>query len=165
MDLPGTLQFPKEEGTGYVYILGKGTSGKQEYALRMYSRLNTESPVRPNRVSAYAFNLTGGLGSGSYFQDPVTVGSWTMATFVIDDNPTSTWPHGYVAIYKNGNLRGRVSLSQFGVTPKASDAPFRISTRDLGSYFEGAIAKVAVYDYVLSSADIAAAYQAMTSGS
>lgn len=160
---PRTLQFPHEEGTGYVYLLGKGESGKQEYALRMYSLLNTESPVRPNRISAYAFNLAGGLGSGSYFQDPVTVGAWIMVTFIIDAHSSSAWPHGYVAIYKNGSLRGRVSLSQYGITPRASDAPFRIATRDLGSYFEGAVAKVAAYDYVLSGTDIAATYKAMVS--
>jgi hypothetical protein len=73
-----------------VYILGKGETGKQEYALRIYSLVNTESPVRPNRISAYAFNLAGGLGSGAYFQDPVMGGSWIMVTFVIDDDPTST---------------------------------------------------------------------------
>ena len=160
---PRALQFPHEEGTGYVYILGKGTTGAQEYALRMYSRVNTESPVRPNRISAYAFNLDGGLGSGSYFQDPVTVGEWIMVTFVIDANRSSAWPHGYVAIYKDGTLRGRVSLSQYGVKPEASNTPFRIGTRDLGSYFEGAIGKVAVYDYVLSGTDIAATYKAMLS--
>jgi hypothetical protein len=160
---PGTLQFPHEQGTGYVYMLGKGTTGKQEYALRMYSHSNTESPPRPNRISAYAFNLSGGLGSGSYFQDPVTVGQWMMVTFVIDDQASSAWPDGYVAIYKNAVLRGQVSLGQYDVKPQASDAPFRIGTRDLESYFQGAIGKVAVYGYVLSAADIARTYNAMIS--
>lgn len=160
---PATLQFPREEGTGYVYILGKGTTDKQEYVLRIYSAKNSESPERPNRISAYAFNLTGGLGSGSYFQDKVTVGEWIMVTFVIDAKKSSTWPDGYVAIYKNGDLRGRVSLGQYDVVPKASTAPFCIATRNFDSYFEGAIGKVAVYDYVLSNADITATYNAMFS--
>jgi len=158
---PATLQFSHETGTGYVYLLGKGTPGTQEYALRMYSHSNTEDPVRPNRISAYAFNLSGGLGSGSYFQDPVTVGQWIMVTMVIDDQASSSWPDGYIAIYKNAILRGRVSLGQYHVKPQAADAPFRIATRDLESYFQGGIAKVAVYDYVLSTADIAATYNAM----
>ena len=160
---PATLQFPKEEGTGYVYILGKGSTDKQEYALRIYSAENSEVPERPNRISAYAFNLTGGMGSGSYFQDKVKVGEWIMVTFVIDAKKSSTWPHGYIAIYKDDELRGRVSLSQYHVTPKASTAPFCVGTRNLGSYFEGAIGKVAVYDYVLSKAQIAATYSAMFS--
>ena len=121
---PATLQFEHEQGSGYVYLLGKGTNGQQEYALRMYSLLNTENPVRPNRISAYVYNLAGGLGSGSYFQDVVTPGAWILVTLVIDDKTTTKWPHGYVAIYKNASLRGRVSLDQFNVTPHASCARF-----------------------------------------
>jgi Concanavalin A-like lectin/glucanases superfamily len=158
---PKTLQFSHEEGTGYVYVLGKGTSGKYEYAMRMYSKTNTESPVRPNRISAYAWNLSGGLGSGSYFQDPVVVNQWMMVTFVIDATKSSAWPAGYVSIYKDGTLRGQVSLSQYDTKPGASDAPFRVATRELESYFQGGIGKVAVYNYVLSGADISAAYGAM----
>jgi hypothetical protein len=158
---PSTLQFPDEEGSGYVYVLGKGNAGKQEYALRMYSLTNSENPVRPNRISAYAFNLSGGLGSGSYFQSPVRAKAWMLVTFVIDAQPSATWPHGYVSIYQNSTLRGQVSLSQFGVTPQAASAPFCVGTRQLQSFFEGAVGKVAVFDYVLSPSQIAAIYGAM----
>ena len=158
---PGALQFPREEGSGYVYVLGKGTPGKQEYALRMYSRSNSEVPVRPNRISAYVFNLAGGLGSGAYFQDRVTTGKWIMVTFVMDDRPSASWPDGYVAIYKDAELRGKVSLDQYDVRPQASNAPLRIATRNLDSYFKGAIAKVAIYDYVLSRHDISLTYRTM----
>jgi hypothetical protein len=158
---PATLQFPDEEGSGYVYVLGKGTSGKQEYALRMYSLDNTEVPERPNRMSAYVFNLGGGLGSGAYFQDRLLPHAWMMVTFVIDDRPSAAWPDGYIAIYKNDELRGQVSIGQFDVTPKASTAPFRVATRQLISYFDGAIGKVAVFDYALSGQQVAAVYNAM----
>jgi hypothetical protein len=156
-------QFPQDEGTGYVYILGKGMPSEYEYALRMYSYTNTESPPRPNRVSAYVFNLDGGLGSGAYFQDTNVVGNWMMVTLVVDAQATSGWSHGYVALYKNGVQRGKVSLSQFSVKPEAASAPFRIATRSLHSYFEGAIGKVAVYDSALPQSDIAATYKAMLS--
>ena len=73
---PDTLQFADETRSGYVYWLGKGASGNQEWALRMYSQNNVEN--RPNRISAYVFNSSGGEGSGAYFQDPVTVGRWMM---------------------------------------------------------------------------------------
>jgi len=86
-----------------------------------------------------------------------------MVTFVIDDQASHTWPDGYVALYKNAVLRGRVSLGQYDVKPRASDTPFRIASRDLESYFQGAIAKVAVYGYVLSTADIAGTYNAIFS--
>jgi hypothetical protein len=158
---PATLQFPREEGSGYVYILGKGTTGKQEYALRMYSRTNTEVPERPNRVSAYVFNVGGGKGSGTYFQDRIQPDSWMMVTFIINDHSSSAWPAGYVAIYKDDQLRGQVSISQFDVTPRSAGAPLRIATRQLGSFFEGAIGKVAVFDYVLSPQQVQAIYDAM----
>jgi hypothetical protein len=162
--MPTVLQFPHNQGGGYVYILGKGITGEQEYALRMYSYSNSETPPRPNRISAYAFNLAGGKGSGAYFQDPVRPGEWIMVAFVIDSRPSARWPNGYIAIYKNGQLRASpVSLAQFNVTPRASDAPFRIGTRDLESFFEGAIGKVAVYNSVLSAQDILATYNAMVS--
>jgi hypothetical protein len=159
---PTVLQFPHNQGSGYVYILGKGVTGKQEYALRMYSYSNSEVPQRPNRISAYAFSLAGGKGSGAYFQEKVYPGQWIMVAFVIDSRPSTGWPDGYIAIYKNGQLRrSRVSLAQFNVTPEASDAPFRVGTRDLESFFEGAIGKIAVYNSVLSAQDILATYNAM----
>jgi hypothetical protein len=159
---PKTLQFPDEQGTGYVYVLGKGTTNEQEYALRIYSLSNSEVPVRPNRISAYVFNLSGGLGSGSYFQDKVQADAWVMITFAINDKPSASWPHGSVAIYKDGILRGQVSITQFDVTPQAGSAPLRIATRDLKSYFEGAIGKVALYDYILSANQILATYRTMS---
>lgn len=71
----------------------------------------------------------------------------------------------YIAIYKNGQRRGEaVSLSQFNVTSEESDAPFHIGTRDLESFFEGAIGKVAVYDGGLSDLQINATYETMVSG-
>jgi hypothetical protein len=158
-----TKQFPREEGTGYVYILGKGTTNQYEYATRMYSAVNTETPVRPNRISGYVWNLSGGLGSGAYFQDKGVVGVWIMVTMVVDAQKTSSWPNGYVALYKNGVLRGKVSLNQYDVKPQASSAPFCIGTRNLDSYFDGAIGKVAVYDSALPQSDIAATYNAMVS--
>jgi hypothetical protein len=160
---PDTRQFPREQGSGYAYILGKGTAEEQEYALRMYSYSNSENPPRPNRVSAYVFNLAGGQGSGAYFQDPVQPGTWMMVTFAVDSRPSAAWPKGYIALYKNGVLRGKVSLGQFNVTPHAATAPFRVASRDLESYFQGAVGKVAVYDSVLSAADISATYKAMLS--
>jgi hypothetical protein len=59
---PDTLNFPHWEETGYVYWIGKGDSGQQEWAFRMYNRDNTtENPPRPNRSSVYVFNPDGGL--------------------------------------------------------------------------------------------------------
>lgn len=153
---PGTLQFPHTEGSGYVYWMGKGSPNEQEYALRMYSYSNTENPPRPNRISGYVFNLSGGLGSGAYFQDAVAVGQWIHITLVINTKSTSSaYPTGYIKLYKNKSLRQTRGIDQFNVTPGAGTAPLRIATRGLNSFFLGAIGKVAVYDYELTSSQIA----------
>src|SRR2546427_348140 len=94
---PDTLSFPNSEGSGYVYWMGKGSRGRQEWVFRMYNRTNTENPPRPNRISFYVFNPDGGLGVGSYFQDPVKPGGWIQVTGVADSERTS--------IYKDGELQ------------------------------------------------------------
>ena len=158
---PDALDFPVVEGTGYVHWLGKGEAGQHEYVLRMYGLTNSEA--RPSRVSGYAYNLSGGLGSGSYFQDPVSVGEWihVVVTYNLDDLPSER-PPGSVKIYKNATLRDTTPLSQFQVTPSNGTAPLRVGTRDRRSYFLGAIGKVAVYDRELSAAQIMSHYQMMT---
>ena len=147
---PETLQFQHSESDGYVYWLGKGRPGAQEYAGRMYSLRNTAN--RPNRISGYVFNLDGGLGSGSYFQDKLTKGDWIHVTLVFGN---------LIKIYKGGVLRQTVPLSQFDVHPGFGEAPLRIGTRDGNSFFYGAVAKVAVYDHELSASRIAAHDRAM----
>jgi len=152
---PDTLQFPSSESDGYVHWAGKGEPNEHEYAMRMYSRTNSAS--RPNRVSGYVFNLSGGLGSGSYFQDPMIAGQWMHVALVIQ---TRTRP-GTVSIYKNGVLRDTTPLSQFQVVPHEGRAPLRIATRDLNSYFKGAIGKFAVYAYPVTATRLLAHVQAM----
>lgn len=159
---PDVLDFAHAEGDGYVHWLGKGMSGAHEYALRMYSATTSSDPPRPQRVSAYAFNLSGGLGSGSYFQDPIAAGQWLHVVAVINSVASSaTYPRGYVRLYKNGVLRDTTGLDQFDVTPRAGNAPLRLGTRDLRSFFQGAIGKVAIYDRELPAARIRAHFQAM----
>jgi hypothetical protein len=157
---PDTLQFPTQEGSGYVHFLGKGEPGQHEYAARIYSKANREN--RPNRISGYAFNLSGGLGSGSYFQDPVTIGEWIQVAIVINTfNTSATYPTGYVKIFKNGDLRDTTGLDQFNVTPGNGTAPFRVGTRDRRSFFQGAIGKVAVYLRELTPEQLHAHHAAM----
>lgn len=152
---PDTLNFPNDESDGYVHWAGKGETGQFEYALRMYSRTTTSSPPRPNRISGYAFNLIGGLGSGSYFQDPVVRGEWIHVGVIIDKVN--------VRIFKNGILRDTTPLSQFNVKPEPGRAPLRIATRDFHSYFKGAIGKFALYARALSASELRSHAQAMLS--
>src|SRR6266702_6673572 len=73
---PDVLTFPIAQSTGYVHWLGKGEPGQREWVFRMYNAQTTDDPPRPNRVSFYVFNLVGGEGIGSYFQEPVRAGEW-----------------------------------------------------------------------------------------
>ncbi|NEE00410.1 LamG-like jellyroll fold domain-containing protein [Phytoactinopolyspora halotolerans] len=160
---PDTLQFPNDQSSGYVHWMGKGTPGEHEYVARMYSYDNTEG--RPNRISGYSFNLDGGLGAGSYFQDPVSAGDWIHYVLVINAEVKSAeFPNGYTKIYRDGVLRDQDDLSIRGnvIVPERGGAPFRVGTRDFGSFFEGAVGKVAVYDVELPADRIAAHHEAMT---
>lgn len=156
---PDTLQFTQTEGSGYVYVLGKGESGAQEWAFRMYTRDNSE--LRPNRISVYVWNPSGGEGSGAYFQDSVTVGRWIMLAAVIDSASSQQYPSGSVAIFKDGVQRQQVGLDQFHVTPQPGGAPLRIGTRDLASYFQGAIGDVAIFDRALTPVEVRLLYDSM----
>ena len=160
---PEALTFRRTQGTGYVTWLGKGGPGENEYALRMYSLRNTEG--RGNRVSAYAFNPEGGKGSGSYFQDTLSPGEWIMVTAVYTTTAAdSGYPANSVTIYRGSNRRQTTSLMEFEVKPAAGSAPLQVGG-DAGSYFEGAIGKVAVFDRELTSSDIAAQFRAMSATS
>lgn len=157
---PNTLEFLSQEGSGYVHWMGKGEKDSYEYVARMYSYSNSEN--RPNRISGYAFNPDGGLGVGSYFQDTIANGEWIYYVLVINTSSTSeTFPMGYSKIYKNGILQDQDNLAELNIIPVNGSAPFRIGTRDFSSFFEGAIGKVAIYDYELTEIQIFAHYQEM----
>jgi hypothetical protein len=157
---PDTLQFSDTEGSGYVYLLGKGSPGHHEWYGRMYSKNNQEN--RPNRISGYAFNPKGGLGAGSFFEDPVAKGRWIHVALVFNTKQTSSaFPTGYVKIYKNGVLRDTDSLKGYDIRPKAGPAPLRIGTGYLDSFFKGAVGDVAFYNKELSGSRLRAHFKAM----
>jgi hypothetical protein len=132
---PDSLDMPKREDTGYVHWLGKGSPGQQEWVARMYQQGNDEG--RENRLSFYAFNLTGGLGAGSYVQESVTSGEWIHYVGEFDDTHTF--------IFRDGQQKDSDLLSEYQITPENGTAPVRIGTRDLASFFQGAISRVAIY--------------------
>lgn len=114
----------------------------------MYSHTTTDIPRRPHRISGYVFNLSGGLGTGSHFQDHVIAGRWIHYLLVINTvDSNESYPTGYTKIYKEGRVRDQDALTSFATVPGNGTAPFRIATRDFRSFFLGAIAKVAIYDY------------------
>ncbi len=168
---PDVLDFPST--SDYIHWMGKGVSGQHEWALRMYN-LNSTSG-RPNRISDYAWNLAGGLGAGSYVQQPVTAGEWIHIVAVYtNQNQGPDHPTGYIKLYKNGVLiqnvydppypaaeTGAVPMNQYDIIPANGTAPMRIGTRDMANFFLGAIGKVAVYPTELSAATILSHYNEM----
>lgn len=149
---PDTLQFQKWESTGYVHLMGKGQSGTHEWVFRMYNLTNEEN--RPNRMSFYLFNPTGGLGTGSYVEETVTKEKWIHLVAVANTtSDTITW-------YKNGVKKDADPIynGDYKIKPQNGTAPVRIGTRDFESYFKGAIDDVRFYNRALTAGEVMALY-------
>jgi hypothetical protein len=156
---PDTLQFDHTEHEGYVHWLGKGEDRQQEYVARMYNLTNSAN--RPNRISGYVYNLTGGLGAGSYFEDDLSAKPWIHYALVITTAPGEGCSTGYTRVYRDGALRATNCLSRYDITPGNGTAPLRVGTRDFASFFQGPVAKVAVYPAELTAAQIESHHRAM----
>ena len=171
---PDVLQFPNSSG-GYVDWMGKCESYAPscEWEARMYDL--TSIANRPSRLSAYVFNPSAGLGSGADWQPAAGViqaGHWYH---VVGEYQTHTQPTGC-----NGPEIGGINIwvqavewdqaahlqtgcmSQYHVTPVAGDSPLDIGTMALDSWFQGAVGKVAIYDHLLTQAQIARHFIAMS---
>ncbi len=145
---PATIRFSHTEGSGYIHWLGKGEYNRYEWTFRIYSDPNSEN--RHNRISFYVYNPQGGLGEGSYFQDPITPGEWIHVVGIVDQKS--------VHIYKNGQRRfTRKYVPQ--ITPAATESPIRIGTRDGESYFEGSIKDVMIYSRALNDSEVEQLYK------
>jgi Concanavalin A-like lectin/glucanases superfamily len=174
-----TLQFATATSSsdGYIDWMGKCADYGPtcEWEARMYSTTTSES--RPNRMSAYIFNSTAGLGSAADWQ-PVdnlikastwyyVVGEYTTLTAPSDCQNTSMYP-GSINVWVNGvawdhSQHGQTGcMSQYNVVPMANDSPLNIGTMAQDTWFPGAVGKVAIYDKLLTQAQINAHYQAMT---
>jgi hypothetical protein len=172
-----TLQFPKASSDGYIDWMGKCAdySPTCEWEARMYSTTTSES--RPNRMSAYIFNSGAGLGSAADWQ-PVdnlikasswyhVVGEYTTLSQPSDCTGTTMYP-GSINVWVNGvqwdhAQHGQTGcMSQYSVVPTAKTSPLNIGTMAGDTWFPGAIGKVAIYDKLLTQAQINAHYKAMT---
>jgi hypothetical protein len=154
---PDLLLFPGETNDPHVHWLGKGEDGQREWALRFYSQDST----RPNRISAYIWSPSGGLGAGAYFQDSLVAGEWihVVACYEPGDKDTDAGVH----IYKNGvHQLGPPSpgtlYRNFNIVPAYGTSPLRLGTRDFASFLTGALDEVAIYPRVLSADEIADNY-------
>ncbi len=174
---PDTLQFVNASGDGYIDWMGKcqDYSPTCEWESRMYSSVNAEG--RPNRLSAYVFNSSAGLGSAADWQpnaNLLQVGQWLhivgeYQTLSTPSGCSSAYP-GSINIWVNGvkwsmaNHMPTGCMSQYSIIPKASNSPLNIGTMAMDTWFAGAIGKVAVYNYLLTDTQIQNHFHAMTGG-
>lgn len=72
-----SLHYPTPET--YIHWLGKGESGKHEWAFRLYS----DDSKRSSRLSAYIWNKEGGEGAGAHLKCGISCNRWMhlMACF------------------------------------------------------------------------------------
>jgi hypothetical protein len=169
---PDFLTFPGESNPNsvenpYVHWLGKGDSGQDEWGLRFYClEPNTDPSGRPNRISAYLWNLSNKEGAGAYVPDAVEVGVWIHIVGCYQPGDSNAPPLAGVQLYKNGEFRkgppdsGTLySNPKFLVMPAHGSAPVRLGTRDTKSFFLGALDEVAIYPRVLTPEEILENYQ------
>jgi hypothetical protein len=173
------LQFTNDGGSGYIDWMGKcadysGPPADCEWEARLYSTTNSEG--RCNRFSAYVFNLGAGLGSAADWQPTCgliqaqrwyhVVGEYTTTTQPATCQNTSAYP-GSINIWVNGVEWNQAShdptgcMSQYNVVPMAAGSPLNIGTMAHDTWFPGAVGKVAIYDRLLTAAEITSHYQAM----
>ncbi|MCQ2121643.1 MAG: LamG domain-containing protein [Fibrobacter sp.] len=156
---PEVLNFKKNEDGCYVHWMGKGEPKQHEWTFRMYNNYldtcsATDDRNRHNRISAYAFNLGGNLGSGSYVQEAVTAGEWIHIVARYDTVSNT------ITIFKNGAQKDQDPLhdNTYNVVPENGTAPFRMGTRSKWTYFQGRIDDVRIYNRALYDEEILALY-------
>lgn len=157
---PDTLEFSHTEGSGYVYWMGKGEPSRYEWAARMYSYTNSEKPPRPNRISLYLFNPDGGLGMGSYSQEPVSSRQWIQITTVASRGDTAIYRNGkYVRCDEYDGPTGHgCQAHEERIHPLGGNAPLRLGTRDFNSFFQGGLSQVRIWNRALSAKEIRTLY-------
>ncbi len=148
---PEVLNFQKAEAGGYVHWMGKGVPHQHEWVFRMYNKdLSQGQENRPNRMSAYAFNLEGGLGAGSYVQEQVQENEWIhfVARYDVESNK--------ITLFKNGVQKDQDDLydATYGVQVQNGTAPLRLGTRSRWSYFQGRIDDLRIYNRALTDSEI-----------
>jgi hypothetical protein len=174
---PDVLDFPHASSSGYVAWMGKCEvyAPTCEWGARMYSATTTQG--RCNRLSAYAFNPSAGLGSGAYWQPTcglLLAGQWyhVVGEYSLRSQPAgcanaASYP-GSINIWVNGVPWDQAAhgatgcMSQYDVVPAPGASPLDIGTMARDTWFAGAIGKVALYDGLLTQAQIARHFQAMT---
>lgn len=148
-----TNQFTLSEGSGYVNVLGKsdfGSPNHVEWQMRLYNLTNTETDMRGNETSFYAFNSTGGLGvSSDFMRETTDVNRWVHYLATMDGT--------YVRLYKDGVLQ-EVSNYIATVTPSDTTAKIYVAHADNNGYFYGEVGPIKIWNRALSQSEVIRQY-------
>jgi hypothetical protein len=160
----------------YVHYVEKavGPATDTEWALRLYNRTN---PTRRSRLSFYTFNLASPAGkknegNGSYMEyghsandeTPIELGKWI---FAVGEAEPWIWRSDLSTgciLWKQAVEAKRVLTDKYGdedpaVHPQHGSGPITVGgTQTTG--FKGAIAHLAIWNRLLSAAEIASIWTA-----
>jgi Concanavalin A-like lectin/glucanases superfamily len=147
----------------YVHYVEKavGSSTDVEWVLRLYNQTN---PTRHSRLSFYTFNLgsPAGEGNGSFMEygvsandeTPVELGKWV---FVVGEaEPWSTGGTTGCILWKQDVQAARITADEYAayhVHPKHGSGPITVGGMQTTG-FKGAIAHFAIWNRLLSAAEI-----------
>jgi hypothetical protein len=155
----------------YIHWMGKGRAGGHEWTFRIYKDGGGgEAASRRRRTSFYSYNPSGGLGTGSYFQDEGDgPGVERCIAGQISLEGSGATP-GFTRMVKNGVQRDQDPESQYAVKPQHTNAPLGIGSRgDDTGFLVGRIRRVAFFNRVLTASELKTLYDARnqpeTSGS
>jgi hypothetical protein len=155
----------------FVHYIEKavGASADVEWALRLYNQTN---PNRHSRLSFYTFNLgsPAGEGNGSYMEygvssndeTPIELGKWV---FVVGEAEPWISPADQTTgciLWKQGVQAQRVAADkyfEYQVHPQHGSGPITVGGMQTTG-FKGALAHVAIWNRLLSAAEIASIWTA-----
>lgn len=136
---------------GYVNFMGKGDSynpPNQEWGFRVYDK----ESYRSNTISFYVFNISGGLGVGSYINN-ANEKEWIHVVGTTDGE-------NFTYIYKNGKLEDQDPYSRYNIKPQNGNSNVYIGYRDpSGGYFKGMIDEVMIFNKKLNEEEIEMIYK------
>jgi hypothetical protein len=172
--------FPHFEENFYVHWMGKGdgvdSSGRQEWACRMYGLHTLATDKRPDRISFYIFNPAGHRGTGSHVQEPISMDppEWIHIVGVLDAGCTHIFKNGVfkdcdifeasnAALCVSHDVNKQCNTSTDPVVPVAGGAPLRIGTQNMESFFLGGITRVRIWGRALTDDEILALFESDTS--
>jgi Concanavalin A-like lectin/glucanases superfamily len=155
----------------FVHFVEKavGPSTNVEWALRLYNQTN---PNRHSRLSFYTFNLgsPAGEGNGAFMEagvsandeTPIEIGKWVFVVGQAEPWISATDRSTGCILWKQAIEAKRIAADKYGdfnVHPHDGSGPITVGgTQTTG--FKGAIAHFAIWNRLLSAAEIASIWTA-----